>query len=1008
MKLGKVIISFVMTVGVMGMSVANAFTDINSEHWAYEKVKLMQEKEIISGFEDGTFRPDTSVTREQFASILVKTLGLTNIYANIEFEDVEGHRWSKDAIKIASPYLTGYQIDNKYYFRPSEPAVREDMAVAVVKAKGLESQEPNYAVLDKFSDKDKISEGVKKYVAIAVENEIMNGNANGTFNPLGSLTRAEITALMYNVMEKVAINDVAKEEPKEIEVKSISLNDTYVELEVGETLKLKPIIKPDDADNKEVTWSSGNSDVASVDSTGKVTARHPGDTNIYVKLKANSELNAKCRITVIEKENEKDEDEDNTADDEYSVNLTSNTGSVLTDESIITAKISASENIKYAKLEIIYSPNSDWAGNGRKISESEVKEIKNGKVKFDFYECIDGVDEELTKETMCLMVVLSSEKDFSGKTNASSKYGYSYRKSLPEFEFKPSSTSIKYGELILGDDYDKYEFRFGHTEAEKNPKSGHWYKAKSGKLTIVSEYDYSKSDISTSVHQSATFIAVRYIGDPDSEKIIQIKHETPDFELDVEDRCIYLDSNDYGYCYEYVMKDGTKTYFPDSPFRWPNDSIYRLATNWSFGMNPLHAKSASKKIDLYEQFKFISENDDCKCVNILLWQKSDFSELNPSNWQTISIDINDVVEAMDFGINEDIDTWKGNTLYLTESMVVHIKGAYEGGSLKYALVYDGKDYTYGGFDFIKNPKKREETNMTVKSLVNIFKNMNDIDLREKEITIEMYYDNDSDYSWRDYSKSFTFKIHEHREDYEKFVDNKDGATHTKKIYCEPCDMSIKETSENHEFINSECVCGARLQNIKLVEDVAFTMVDLPTKIVVLTENGWRFTTMEGIVLKDSRGREITDYNFSGGKNSNTLNYSNMKLAAGKYTLEIPEKVIYNEAEDTYNAEQTIKITIKETLIEDVAFTMIDLPTNIVIAVENGWEFITTEGIVLKNSESEEITEYSFSGGKNSNTLNYSNMKLAAGSYTLEIPEKAIYNETEHSYNAEQVIKITIK
>ena len=218
MKLGKIILVFVLTIGLINVPAMAAFKDMGTEHWAYDKVELMQEKGIISGFEDGTFRPDTSVTREQFASILVKALELKKSNSDIEFNDIESDRWSRKAIETASPYLTGYRTGDSYYFMPSDPAVREDMAVAIVKAKGLENKTPNYAVLNKFSDKNLISEGVKKYVAIAVEYGIMNGNANGTFNPLGGLTRAEITALMCNVMEKVAVNDVIEEKEYKVKV----------------------------------------------------------------------------------------------------------------------------------------------------------------------------------------------------------------------------------------------------------------------------------------------------------------------------------------------------------------------------------------------------------------------------------------------------------------------------------------------------------------------------------------------------------------------------------------------------------------------------------------------------------------------------------------------------------------------------------------------------------------------------------------------------------------------
>lgn len=185
----------------------STFSDIKG-HWAEKVVEEMATKGILNGFEDGTFKPNQSVTREQFAKILVESLEIEEKNRNMVFEDVADNRWSKEYINIASEYLTGYYQNGKYYFKPTESSVREDVAVAVVMASGLQDNIPNYDLLNQFSDKDKISENLRKYVAIAVENGIMQGKG-GYFDPKGNLTRAEVSQLLFNVYEKVAINDIS-------------------------------------------------------------------------------------------------------------------------------------------------------------------------------------------------------------------------------------------------------------------------------------------------------------------------------------------------------------------------------------------------------------------------------------------------------------------------------------------------------------------------------------------------------------------------------------------------------------------------------------------------------------------------------------------------------------------------------------------------------------------------------------------------------------------------------
>lgn len=223
MKLGKFLFVFIVMLGTTLVSNTYAFSDVNNKHWAYDKIMFLNSKGIVSGFEDGTFRPDTTVTREQFATILVNTLDLKKSkwdeYA--QFEDVEENRWSKESIEIASRYIDGFEVDGKEYFKPSEPIKREDVAYAISWLLGLSG---DYSVLDKFSDKDFISVYRSNGIANVVTHEIMSGNLNGTFNPLGSLTRAELAAVICNIMPN--INSIRTVELKNGEfVKLFIVND---------------------------------------------------------------------------------------------------------------------------------------------------------------------------------------------------------------------------------------------------------------------------------------------------------------------------------------------------------------------------------------------------------------------------------------------------------------------------------------------------------------------------------------------------------------------------------------------------------------------------------------------------------------------------------------------------------------------------------------------------------------------------------------------------------------
>lgn len=198
MKLKKVICVLISI--IILTTCTFAFSDLPKEHWAYETVNTMKNAGIISGFEDGTFRPNATVTREEFATILSKYFSWLEVEQQYQFDDVKNDRWSKEYINKASQYLNIYESGGKKYFKPAEPACRRDAIIAIVKALYLPENQANLYVLDKFADSDKIDGDIKQYIALAVQTSIITGNSDNTLNLDGKLTRAEVCAMMWRAM----------------------------------------------------------------------------------------------------------------------------------------------------------------------------------------------------------------------------------------------------------------------------------------------------------------------------------------------------------------------------------------------------------------------------------------------------------------------------------------------------------------------------------------------------------------------------------------------------------------------------------------------------------------------------------------------------------------------------------------------------------------------------------------------------------------------------------------
>lgn len=179
------------------------FSDVGDTHWAYIPINDLCKRGIIIGFADNSFRPNDIVTRSQFAVMLTKALGLNTNSSVQTFEDVPETNWDYKAVEAAKAYLTGYKSkDGDLLFYGSKSAVREDMAVALVKALDLPLISDDDKLEEVYDDFDRISENLRDFVFTAYSEKVMVGSKN-KFNPQGSLTRAEAAALLSKVIEKM-------------------------------------------------------------------------------------------------------------------------------------------------------------------------------------------------------------------------------------------------------------------------------------------------------------------------------------------------------------------------------------------------------------------------------------------------------------------------------------------------------------------------------------------------------------------------------------------------------------------------------------------------------------------------------------------------------------------------------------------------------------------------------------------------------------------------------------
>lgn len=177
------------------------FKDIDNSHWAYTAISYMVESGIIEGYDDNTFRPDEMITREQFAKMTALALELKqDDDQSAGFSDVKENDWAHTYVISIKPYLDGFKIKNKVYFKGSSKITREQAISTIVRAKLLSVDGLDAKDLAGFKDYKNISSKYLSYILKAYKEGIISGD-NGNIKPKEGLTRAEAAMLLYGAIK---------------------------------------------------------------------------------------------------------------------------------------------------------------------------------------------------------------------------------------------------------------------------------------------------------------------------------------------------------------------------------------------------------------------------------------------------------------------------------------------------------------------------------------------------------------------------------------------------------------------------------------------------------------------------------------------------------------------------------------------------------------------------------------------------------------------------------------
>lgn len=163
-------------------------------HWAADVLEQWKSQGLISGYQDGSLKPDNQITRAEFTALVNHSFGFNEI-ASISFKDVKNGAWYYNEISKASAaaYIKGYSDQT---FKPNKSITREELAVIVASLLKLNASASNTG----FTDLVASHAWSKDSIAAVAEAGLMQGSG-GKFRPQQTATRAEAVVVLDRALK---------------------------------------------------------------------------------------------------------------------------------------------------------------------------------------------------------------------------------------------------------------------------------------------------------------------------------------------------------------------------------------------------------------------------------------------------------------------------------------------------------------------------------------------------------------------------------------------------------------------------------------------------------------------------------------------------------------------------------------------------------------------------------------------------------------------------------------
>lgn len=175
------------------------FNDVD-EHWASDSIKRMAQKGLITGYIDGSFKPNGTTTRSEFATLIAKAFELKATTPTHPFQDVKSNVWYTDGILALYEHgiITGLTQDT---FGGDTSITNEQMATILYRTlESLDIELPFVRSYIPFKDSEIISPYALDAVKVMYESGLVNGLSDHSFAPKTLATRAQVATILDRIL----------------------------------------------------------------------------------------------------------------------------------------------------------------------------------------------------------------------------------------------------------------------------------------------------------------------------------------------------------------------------------------------------------------------------------------------------------------------------------------------------------------------------------------------------------------------------------------------------------------------------------------------------------------------------------------------------------------------------------------------------------------------------------------------------------------------------------------